>query len=322
MGTLYVDRRSMELRLDGQRIAMFADGVRSGAVPVAMIDLAVVHHQAMLDTRIISALAARGAGLVVIDPRRGGRSACLYGSSHNAAGRRLGQYRRAHDESWRAQWSRALIRRKVASQALVLRRALARRPDTRCAVAASLRTLACTLATLRTGGALTRDDIRGHEGAAAAAYFRGYRALFAPALTFTGRNRRPPRDPVNACLSLAYTLAHGQAVAAIRAAGLDPMIGFYHDLLFGRESLACDLVEPLRPSIDAWVWRLFRERTLRPESFGRVDGACRLGKQGRRAFYADYEQSLAPGLRKRLRRMTRFVVRAVGGDEEPSTMRP
>lgn len=310
MGTLYVDRRNVELRLDGQRIALFADGARSGAVPVAMIDIAVIHQGALIDTRVITALAEHGAGLVVVDPRYGERSACLYASSHNAAGRRLGQYARAHDEPWRDRWSRAVVRRKVASQAVALRRALTRRPDARCDLSAALRTLTHTLGQLRTTVTLGRDAIRGLEGAAAAAYFRGYRTLFAPALNFRGRNRRPPRDPVNACLSLAYTLAHGEAVAAIRAAGLDPMIGFYHDLLFGRESLACDLVEPLRPHVDTWIWDLFRERTLRPESFGRVNEACRLGKQGRRAFYAAYEKSLASDLRTRLRRTTRLLVHA------------
>ena len=312
MGTLYVDRRNIELRLDGQRIAMVADGVRSGAVPVAMIDLAVIYGHVTLDTRVISALAEHGAGVVVIDPRRGERSACVYGSSHNAAGRRLGQYARGLDDAWRTHWSRALVRRKVINQAALLRQALVRRPATRNAIAPALRTLTRSLSVLRTGAPVSRDSIRGLEGSAAAAYFRGYQALFAPALAFHGRNRRPPRDPVNACLSLGYTIVHGEAVTAIRAAGLDPLIGFYHDLVFGRESLACDLVEPLRPRIDAWVWRLFRERTLRAESFGRVNDACLLGKQGRRAFYAAYEESLAHDLRKHLRRTTRLLVRAMG----------
>ncbi len=62
----------------------------------------------------------------------------------------------------------------------------------------------------------------------------------------------PPKDQVNAALSLAYTLLHTDAVIACHAAGLDPLIGFYHDLSFSRESLACDLVEPLRPRVDAY----------------------------------------------------------------------
>lgn len=320
MGTLYVDRRDVEMRLDGERIAFVAGGARTGAVPVATLDLVVVHRGAMLDSRIISALAEQGAGLVVVDPRRDERCACLYGTSDHAAGRRLSQYARALDESWRTQWSRALVRRKIVNQIAMLRRALERRPDERAAIAGALSTLGHMLSVVKTGDALSRAQVRGLEGAAAAAYFRGYRTLFAPALAFNARNRRPPRDPVNACLSLAYTMAHGDAVTSIRAAGLDPLIGFHHDLLFGRESLACDLVEPLRPRIDAWVWRLFRERTLRPESFGSVNGACRLGKQGRRAFYADYEASTAVVLRKLLRRTTRLLVREADDVADSTTL--
>ena len=64
------------------------------------------------------------------------------------------------------------------------------------------------------------------------------------------------------------------------------MVGFLHAPAFGRESLACDLIEPLRPPIDLWVEGLFRARTLRREHFTTdADGACLLGKAGRAAFY-------------------------------------
>lgn len=67
------------------------------------------------------------------------------------------------------------------------------------------------------------------------------------------------------------------------------MVGFLHRPAHGRESLACDLIEPLRPRADAWVWSLFRERALRGEHFSNDKGACLLGKTGREAFYAAYE---------------------------------
>jgi hypothetical protein len=104
-----------------------------------------------------------------------------------------------------------------------------------------------------------------------------------------GRNRRPPRDPVNAALSFTYTLLHFDAVRAAHGAGLDPMVGFYHRPAHGRESLACDLIEPLRPRADAWVRMLFRERELRGEHFATNKGACLLGKAGRERFHAAWE---------------------------------
>ena len=128
-----------------------------------------------------------------------------------------------------------------------------------------------------------------------------------PALGFTGRNRRPPRDPVNACLSLAYTLLHTQAVQACSTAGLDPLFGFYHRPAIGRESLASDLIEPLRPAVDLWVWEQLRSRQLRPEHFSIDKGACLLGKAGRQHFYTHWQTSTSPWarwLRVRTRQLT------------------
>ncbi len=139
----------------------------------------------------------------------------------------------------------------------------------------------------------------GVEGAAAAAYFEGLAAIAPPRLKFSQRNRRPPRDPLNALLSLGYTLLHSEAVLALYGAGLDPFIGFYHQLDFGRESLACDVVEPLRVEIDQFALDLFRRETLRVEDFSTTESGCLLGKNGRAKFYAAWE-TLAEKLRKKL----------------------
>jgi CRISPR-associated protein Cas1 len=90
-------------------------------------------------------------------------------------------------------------------------------------------------------------------------------------------------------------------VRAAHGAGLDPLLGFYHEPAYGRESLACDLIEPLRPRLDGWVWGLFRERRLRAEDFVMDKGACLLAKEGRQTFYAGYEYWVPP-LRRYLRR--------------------
>lgn len=134
--------------------------------------------------------------------------------------------------------------------------------------------------------------------------------MLPPALGFTGRNRRPPRDPANAVLSLAYTLLHFEAVRAGHAAGLDPYIGFYHRPSFARASLASDLIEPLRPWLDQHLWRLFAERVLRPEHFTLDRGACLLGKAGRERFYPCYETLIRPA-RRALRRSARHLAVAL-----------
>ncbi len=314
MGTLYIDRRNMALRHNAGRIELHEGGRRIQAVPVALLERVIVHRQATIDAGVISALAEGGAALVVIRPGARQSFACLAGSSHNDAGRRLAQYAAASDDDWRNVWSVALMGRKLRNQLRLLHSARDLRPEHRHSLTVAINGVRNALESLaQQEGEGFRSRIRGVEGAAAAAYFRGLQTLFAPTLNFTSRNRRPPKDPVNACLSLCYTLIHAEAVHSVIVSGLDPFIGFYHDLYFGRESLACDLVEPLRPLADEFIWQLFRDRTLRPDSFTSAEdasGGCRMGKAGRRKFYSAYE-SVAADWRKRLRRMTRLTVRSL-----------
>jgi CRISPR-associated protein Cas1 len=204
----------------------------------------------------------------------------------------------AFDAEARLALARRLIAGKLAAQIRLLGTAQAQRPDARKPLHDGINSIRCLLPKL---AAADRDALLGLEGAGAAAHYAALTALFPPSLNFAGRNRRPPRDPVNACLSLGYTLLHFEAVRAAYGAGLDPLLGFYHEPAYGRESLACDLIEPLRPRLDGWVWGLFRERRLRAEDFVADKGACLLAKGGRQTFYAGYEYWVPP-LRRYLRR--------------------
>ncbi|MDT8283528.1 MAG: CRISPR-associated endonuclease Cas1 [Gammaproteobacteria bacterium] len=308
MGTLYIDRKDIELRHDSGCLLIYEQGERSSSVPYSHLERIVVFNRAVLDTSVLGALAEHGISLVTLNARYPERTAQMLAHTHNEAARRIAQYQLSLDETWRSRWSRILVKRKILAQRVLLMQAMEARPDARHALFNAIAQLNDRLLSLATNSG--RDSLRGIEGAAASAYFSGYCALFAPELDFTGRNRRPPKDPVNACLSLAYTLAHSDAVVACHAAGLDPLLGFYHDLSFARESLACDLLEPLRAHIDHWVWQQFRNRTLRADHFSQDKGACLLGKAGRKIFYTQWEM-FAGRSRRRLRAYTRLMLRAL-----------
>lgn len=314
MATLYLDRSGLELREDGDSLAVYESGEKRRSVPLLMLDRVVIQGNVQLSSRLLARLSARGVGLIVIERRRGLARAWTTWLGGGDARRRVAQYRAYHEETWRASWSRRLVRHKLAAQRLFLLRAGEERPGLRHELWSAAHTMAQLLGRLRSEESLDRETIRGLEGAGAAAYFAAYTGLFPPALGFRDRNRRPPRDPVNACLSLAYTLAHHQACCAAAGAGLDPAIGFYHDLAHGRESLACDLVEPVRPHVEAWVWRLFRQRRLRAEHFRRHADASLLGKAGRAVFYEEYEV-LGARCGRLLRRLCHLLVRALTGEE-------
>ena len=110
------------------------------------------------------------------------------------------------------------------------------------------------------------------------------------AFDFTGRNRRPPRDPVNALLSLGYSLLAKDLMVVCHAVGFDPMLGFYHQPRFGRPALALDLMEPFRPLIaDSAVLTALNSRMVSAGHFVQSGDAVALTAEGRKAFFRAYE---------------------------------
>ncbi len=288
MLTLFIDRKDLRLELDSRQVVIRRPDTRPQSLPLNILDRVVIHSQVTLDSRLLGTLGKHGIGVTVMHGRSGQRRLQLLCPGHNDVRRRLAQYQLWHDSSRRLEWSRRLVRAKVAGQLKLLRSALADRPDLRYPLHTALKRLEPILLSLDEATGI--PALRGLEGSSAAIYLAGFQHLFADSLDFNGRNRRPPRDPVNSCLSLAYTLIHNEAVSACHGAGIDPLLGFYHEPAYGRDSLACDIIEPLRPQVDRWVWRLFRKRLLDASNFSRQGKNCLLNKSGRRTFYESYEE--------------------------------
>lgn len=145
-------------------------------------------------------------------------------------------------------------------------------------------------------GAKAMDELRGHEGNAAAIYFRHFRGMFktgieeiAREFDANGRKRRPPPDPINAVLSFAYSMLTNECVAACRLASLEPTIGALHTTRPGRPALALDLVEPFRPLIaDSVAVSAFNRGELSEGHFLRTAAGCALTDSGRKGFFSAY----------------------------------
>jgi CRISPR-associated protein Cas1 len=317
MSTLYVDRKGISIRVDANTLVFEEGGSRVGCVPLGPLERVILRGDVSLQASVLGKLGECGVGVVVLSGRKG-EPTLLMGRPHNDARRRLRQGQRAQDPTFSLTVAREIVRLKlVAQENLMLDRAkdnLMHKYELRLA-ASRIR-----FSKESAEKVSSISSLRGCEGAAANAYFGGLKALFPPALKFTGRNRRPPRDPVNAVLSLGYTLLHSEAVLQTHAAGLDPFVGFLHELDFGRESLACDLVEPQRTGVDRLVLNMFRERQLTPDHFSMVQQACMLGKAGRERFYRVWE-SASEGMRQALRASCLSLVQVIeaeNGDETES----
>jgi len=309
MGTLYIDRKDMSVRLDGGALALYSSGCREGLVPLAPIKRVVIASSALVETRVLARLAAMNINVIFLSGRGLSFAGVLRGRLHNNGLLRVRQYE-ALRNGFALEYAREVVKKKLLAQRDLLRLAALRRPDLETGLLRGAETLDSVLASMK--NCATLKNLRGLEGGGAAAYFSAYTSLFAPSLGFMARNRRPPRDPVNALLSLVYTLLFNEALREAQVIGLDPTIGFLHDFEYGRDSLACDLMEPYRPLADELVWVFFRDRVFRREDFMKDAGAdgCFLGKRGRKKFYGEYEE-WATGVRPLLRDDARALARRI-----------
>ena len=216
MSSLYLDRKNLGLKLDGKALALYEDGEKKGTVPLHLLDRVVLRGNVQLESRVLGALSERNIGLLLLSGRNTEATAMLHNCSHSETTRRLGQYRTSMDMELRTRLARWLVLVKIRGQQRLLRDALAARADLRHPLSGALQTLAGIIGQLREDAfAAPLASLRGYEGAAAA-FFGVYTHLFADALNFTGRKKRPPPDPVNACLSLVIpcciTMQSGPAI--------------------------------------------------------------------------------------------------------------
>ena len=296
MSSLYIDRRGMEIEADGDALVLRENGERVGTVPISPISRVFLRGDVRLQSSLLGKLGERGIGVVVLSGRKG-EATLLMARPHNDAARRIAQYRLSQDAGFCLDFSRNLVREKLSVQHGFLEAWRERDLEHRYELTLVLRKLDGIMANLRDRDSVA--SLRGAEGAAAAAYFEGLAAIAPPRFKFCQRNRRPPRDPLNALLSLGYTLLHSEAVLALYGAGFDPFVGFYHQIDFGRESLACDLVEASRCEIDAFALDMIRKDILRLDDFSTTESGCLLCKNGRAKFYENWEK-LAEKLRRQL----------------------
>lgn len=184
--------------------------------------------------------------------------------------------------------ARAVTVAKIANQRTLLLRNHAGLPNR---IAADL--LECVHAADR---AATMDELRGHEGNAAAIYFKHFAGMFkegvkeiAERFDANGRQRRPPPDPINSVLSFAYSMLTHECAAACRLASLEPTLGALHATRPGRPAMALDLMEPFRPLIaDSVAISAFNRGELTEGHFLCTAAGCGLTDAGRKAFFSAY----------------------------------
>ena len=212
------------------------------------------------------------------------------GLTHKNVELRQRQYAAATDPAFCLRLARRLVQAKIANCRTILRRNHASAPET------VLQDLKRDL--LHTAQAESLEALLGIEGTAGRRYFQEFSGMLKgdggpPEFDFEGRNRRPPKDPVNALLSLAYAMLAREWTVTLQAVGLDPYLGFYHQPRYGRPALALDLMEEFRPLIcDSAVLMAINNGEVRVTDFISRMGSVALTTDGRRRFIETYERRM------------------------------
>ena len=290
MPVLYLVEQGATVHKEGDNFLVVKEGVALQKVPAAKVEQVVVFGNVHLTIPVLHTLLLQGVDCVFCSST--GRFHGRLLSQESGFGLlRLAQLRAVTQEDGKLSVARAMVRGKLSNQRTLLLR-YAREGVGGQEVRQAVQGLEELLRDLEHVRGAAR--LHGVEGQGSALYYQGFRAVLRQNLGFQRRQRRPPRDPVNSLLSFGYTLLAYAVQSAVRTVGLDPFLGFLHEVRSSRPSLALDLMEEFRPVIvDSVVLRVLNTRELTPQDFEEVpeeDGMVRLRPDGMRAFLARYEE--------------------------------
>jgi len=267
--------RGMELRVTEK------NGSTVKTMPLANLESLSLLGSVQITTQAICTLADMKTPIAFLSP--GGRLVAMIDPLDSVSAEvRRSQIRKLDCKEVCLELARALISAKIMNQrTLLLRNHRSLPADVTADLAREAKNAA---------KADSMDAVRGHEGQAAAIYFGKFSGMFKGPLSIefdtNGRKRRPPPDPINSCLSLAYSMLTHECVAALRLARLEPSIGGFHVSKPGRPALALDLMEPFRPLIaDSVAITCFNRGELDRGHFLRTASGCSLTSAGRRNFF-------------------------------------
>ncbi|MBN1935612.1 MAG: CRISPR-associated endonuclease Cas1 [Anaerolineae bacterium] len=293
MNQLIVDTQGAQLRQTGEQLIVQRGEETLQTVPLGPLQQVILMGRGVsATTPLLYDLVRRGID-VIYQSQRGRFGFRLVGPDSKHSALRVAQVQAAANPAHALALARATVAGKLHNQAVILRRYGAADQGRG---QAALQTIGTQIGQARQAANL--DALRGHEGSGAAAYFAAWPILFdAQRWGFEGRAYYPPPDPVNAMLSFGYTLLLNDMTGALHRIGLDPAIGFFHTIDYGRPSLALDLEEEFRPIIvDTMVLSLLRQDMLRPSDFTRSEDGRRpaiMTDDARRFFIARYEERMA-----------------------------
>lgn len=267
LNTLFVTTENAYLSKDGENVVVTVDKEETFRIPVLNIESIVSFSYMGASPGLMKLCGDRGVSLTFLTPN-GRFIGHVQGPQRGNVLLRKAQYKISEDLVQQLHLGRLFIAGKVQNYYNILRRAIRDNGEDETIRLAAERLKHKKDKILK---ADSLDNLRGLEGDAASEYFSVLPRMIIQQkedFSFSGRNKRPPCDAVNAMLSFAYTLLANDVTAALEAVGLDPYVGFFHTLRPGRPSLALDMMEEFRAYLgDRLVLSLINKRQITATHF-------------------------------------------------------
>ncbi len=292
LNTLYVTRQNTYLRKEGETVVVELEKQVLLRLPIHALSGVVTFGNVMVSPYLLNLCAERGVSVSMLS-EHGKFLARVEGPVSGNVLLRLAQVRAYEDAARKGELARSFVIGKLYNARSVLMRRMRDHGETE----ALSNGAAAQLDVLRRVRESLPDvaRIRGLEGEAAAAYFGCFNELLVMQredFAIASRNRRPPMDPMNALLSYLYTLLAHECRGALEGVGLDPQIGFLHELRPGRPALALDLMEEFRAALaDRMVLSLVNLRQLSRRDFKQTEsGAVQMSEDARKTVLAAWQK--------------------------------
>jgi CRISPR-associated protein Cas1 len=289
MSVLYLTEQRSIVRKTSDRLIVEKDDQVLLEIPCLKLDTVLIFGNVQVTTQALVEMLDHGIELAFFSLSGKLRGQLTPPKAKNMP-LRMKQYELARAESFCLALARRLVGAKIGNALAVLRRYRMNHPEV--ISLEEIRDLQQITAGIER--ALSLESLLGLEGSAAARYFRSLGKMVPPEVQFDGRNRRPPRDPFNALLSFGYVLVGQELQSLLDGMGFDPYLGVYHQIDYGRPSLALDLLEEFRAAlVDRFSASLLNTGVLRLEDFVKTpEGGVQLHREAMKRYFAAYSKEL------------------------------
>jgi len=286
MSVIYVTEQGALLAKTGQRLLVKKGKETLLDIPAIEVSQVIAFGSVSITPATVSFLLGRGIDVAFLT-RTGRYKGRLQPEFSKKVSLRQRQFARAADGDFCLEVAKAVVRGKIANARTICMRRNRELGDKK--IGGVVRRL--ERARRKAAKASSIEAVRGQEGAAGAAYYEAFgRMIKAEGFSFEKRTKRPPKDTVNALLSLGYTLLHNNVYAMINVVGLDPYQGFFHAVKHGHPALASDLSEEFRAIVvDSLVLAVINKGIIKPGDFRPSRGGIYLTKEGLKKFVGQYE---------------------------------